>query len=519
MENDDPHEHISNITRIIDLFHSPEVSRDQVILMAFPFTLKGKSKQWMKRLSSGLIKTWDLFRSAFLNEYRPPLRIIKQIEIIRNFKQEPNEPLHCSWERFMESLFGCPEHKEGNFVAKNKELQAVLSHISSFEDNMNIITEKVRMVQHKYEIPMEGRISKLEETLDRRKAKTWNKEVPDKRNTLQSHSPPIPFPSRLKKEKEKEQYKIFFENLQQLSINIPFMEVLEQMPKYAKFMKYLLSKKEKVDEASKITLNERCFAVLLNKIPLKEKDPGSFTISCTIGKFRIDKALADLGANISLMPYSMYSRLDLGKLKPTWMYMKEDHKIPIILGRPFLATTHTMIDVFNKKISFEITFDIEKSIKFSIPEDDTYSLLFEPILNYQQGKVDDLWVDENDDTEQSLNELNENDWESEDLIKPTLFATNTREAETQTPKLKELPSHLEYAFLDDNQELPVIISSLLSHQEKKLLLYVLSKHKETLAWKVVDIKGISPSFCTHKILMEDDFNAVVQPQRRLNPKV
>ncbi|GJY14082.1 hypothetical protein Tco_0383391 [Tanacetum coccineum] len=274
-----------------------------------------------------------------------------------------------------------------------------------------------------------------------------NKEIPDKRNTLQSHSPPIPLHGRLKKKKEKEQYKKFFENLQQLSINIPFMEALEQMPKYAKFMKDLLSKKGKVDETSKITLNERCFDVLLNKIPLKEKDPGSFTIPCTIGKFGIDKALADLGASISLMPYSMYSRLVLGELKPTWMYMKEDHKIPIILGRPFLATAHTMIDVFNKKISFEITFDIEKSMKFSIPEDETClsidivdaavldhvqellpsdpldSLLFEPILNYQQGKVDDLWVDENDDTEQSLNELNKNDWESEDLIMPSWMIT------------------------------------------------------------------------------------------------
>ncbi|GJX89565.1 reverse transcriptase domain-containing protein [Tanacetum coccineum] len=119
---------------------------------------------------------------------------------------------------------------------------------------------------------------------------------------------------------------------------------------------------------SKITLNERCSTVLLNKILLKGKDPRSFTIPCTIGKFGIDKALADLGACISLMLYSMYSILDLEDLKPTRMcielgnkstqyprgiaknvivkvdkfifpfdfvvlYMKEDHKIPIILGR------------------------------------------------------------------------------------------------------------------------------------------------------------------------------------------
>ncbi|GKC19438.1 hypothetical protein Tco_1021588 [Tanacetum coccineum] len=93
------------------------------------------------------------------------------------------------------------------------------------------------------------------------------------------------------------------------------------------------------------------------------------------------------------------------------------------------------------------------------------------------------------------------------------------EGEKPTTKLKDLPSHLEYAFLGNNQEFPIIISSLLSTQEKELLLEVLAKHKSALAWKVADIKGINPSFCTHKILMEDNFKPVVQPQRRLNPKV
>ena len=87
------------------------------------------------------------------------------------------------------------------------------------------------------------------------------------------------------------------------------------------------------------------------------------------------------------------------------------------------------------------------------------------------------------------------------------------------PKLKVLPSHLEYAFLDNNPEFPVIISSSLSKDEKILLLRELSIHKGAFAWKVSDIQGISPSFCSHKILMEDNFKPVVQPQRRLNPKV
>ncbi|GJW02402.1 hypothetical protein Tco_1561258 [Tanacetum coccineum] len=156
------------------------------------------------------------------------------------------------------------------------------------------------------------------------------------------------------------------------------------MAKYAKFIKDLLDMKGKAEETSKITLNKRCSKVLLNKIPFTERDPGSITIPCVIGKMGIDKGLADLGARISLMPYSMYARLDLGELKPTRMCielankstqyprgkaknvivkinkfifpvdfvvldMKEDHKILIILGRPFLATGHAMIDVFHRK--------------------------------------------------------------------------------------------------------------------------------------------------------------------------
>ncbi|GJZ03119.1 hypothetical protein Tco_0521080 [Tanacetum coccineum] len=81
---------------------------------------------------------------------------------------------------------------------------------------------------------------------------------------------------------------------------------LEQMPKYANFMKDLLTNKAKFEETSMITLNERCSAVLLNKIPFQERDPESFTIPCVIGKLVIDKALADLGASISLMPYSVF---------------------------------------------------------------------------------------------------------------------------------------------------------------------------------------------------------------------
>ncbi|GJV97758.1 hypothetical protein Tco_1549335 [Tanacetum coccineum] len=70
------------------------------------------------------------------------------------------------------------------------------------------------------------------------------------------------------------------------------------MPKYAKFLKGLLTNRARLEEACTITMNERCSAVLLNKLPLKDKDPGSFTIPCDIGKLHINNALADLGARL-----------------------------------------------------------------------------------------------------------------------------------------------------------------------------------------------------------------------------
>ncbi|GJX83091.1 reverse transcriptase domain-containing protein [Tanacetum coccineum] len=86
-------------------------------------------------------------------------------------------------------------------------------------------------------------------------------------------------------------------------------------------------------------------------------------------------------------------------------------------------------------------------------------------------------------------------------------------------ELKELPPHLEYAFLEGDDKLPVIIAKDLKDEEKTALLKVLKSHKRAIAWKLSDIKGVSPEFCTHKILMEEDYEPSVQSQRRVNPKI
>ena len=87
-----------------------------------------------------------------------------------------------------------------------------------------------------------------------------------------------------------------------------------------------------------------------------------------------------------------------------------------------------------------------------------------------------------------------------------------------TLELKPLPSHLKYAFLGKSKKLPILISAFLTENQEEKLLKVLKNHKRAIGWTIVDIRGISPSICTHKILMEEH-KPKVQPQRRLNPSM
>ncbi|GJW54975.1 reverse transcriptase domain-containing protein, partial [Tanacetum coccineum] len=108
---------------------------------------------------------------------------------------------------------------------------------------------------------------------------------------------------------------------------------------------------------------------------------------------------------------------------------------------------------------------------------------------------------------------------NEDLKQSEVTKAKPSIEEPPELELKDLPSHLEYAYLEENDKLPVIIAKGLKDDEKEALLKVLKSHKRAIAWKITDIKGIDPYFCTHKILMEDDYKPTVQIQRWVNPKI
>ncbi|GKB27886.1 DNA-directed DNA polymerase [Tanacetum coccineum] len=329
-------------------------------------------------------------------------------------------------------------------------------------------------------------------------------------------------------------------------------------------------------------MNERCSAVLLNKLLSKEKDPGSFSIPCDIGQFHINNALADLGASISLMPYTMNEKLGLGEPKATRMSleladrsiqyprgiienvlikidkfvipidfiildMPEGSRVPIILGRPFLATARAMIDVFNKKIMLrvgddEVIFDVDQSIKrLSTEDDECYRI--DDLDDTINAEAQELLANVEPDSflsrglEKSIDQLDLEGCEPvecntgndsnepirritsintpypivHETTKPVeverehLYSASANEIDEKKLELKYLPHHLEYAYLHGEKSFPIIISSEWSDKEKISLLQVLEKWKGAIAWKMSDIKGISPSYWTHKILMEDDF--------------
>ncbi|GKC91767.1 hypothetical protein Tco_1152416 [Tanacetum coccineum] len=227
-------------------------------------------------------------------------------------------------------------------------------------NDSNVHTEERHAVNH--DKPVESK-----DILPNDQPQKTSEPVAQPSNTMQM--PPIPFPRRLRKEKEEAQQKKFLENPKQLHINLAFIEALAQMPKYAKFLKGLLTNKARLEEACTITIKERCSTVLLNKLPSKEKDPGSFTIPCDIGQLHINNDLAYIGASISLMPYTTK-----GYQNELRTYMPEDSRVPIILGRPFLTTARAMIDVFDKKITLrvgddEVIFNVDPSIKRPPTED------------------------------------------------------------------------------------------------------------------------------------------------------
>nr|GFC04249.1 hypothetical protein [Tanacetum cinerariifolium] len=185
-----------------------------------------------------------------------------------------------------------------------------------------------------------------------------------------------------------------------------------------------------------------------------------------------------------------------------------DPRVPLILGRCFLKTDHALIDVHKGELTLRIE---NEAITYNLDQTSRYS------ANYDQ---------------MTANKIDVTDEACEEYFQKVLGFSNVIASGSPTPsddpiaceaktiksfvdeppevKLKDLPSHLEYAFLEGDNKLPVIIAKELGEEEKAALIKVLKSHKRAITWKLSDIQGINPEFSTHKILMEEDYKPTVQ---------
>ncbi|GJX84768.1 reverse transcriptase domain-containing protein [Tanacetum coccineum] len=173
-----------------------------------------------------------------------------------------------------------------------------------------------------------------------------------------------------------------------MSFEISLADALILMPKFASTLKALIGNKEKLSEMARTPLNEHCSAVILNKLPEKLGDPGKFLIPCDFPGMDECLALADLGASINLMPLSVWKKLSLPELTPTCMTLEladrsitkpidldADPRVPLVLGRSFLKTGRTLIDVYEGELTLRagkeaITFNLEQTSRYSSNYDD-----------------------------------------------------------------------------------------------------------------------------------------------------
>nr|GEX75999.1 reverse transcriptase domain-containing protein [Tanacetum cinerariifolium] len=256
--------------------------------------------------------------------------------------------------------------------------------------------------------------------------------------------PSIPYPARLQdqklRDKANNQREKFFQIFKDLTFNFSFADALILMPKFGPSIKSLLTNKHKLCELAKTLLNEHCSAVLLKKFPEKLGDPGKFLIPCDFPRKAECLALADLDANINLMPLSVWNKLSLPEFSPTCMTLElADHSITHPVG--VAEDVYVKVGTFHFSADFVVVvFDADPRVPL---------ILGRSFLKTGRALID-------------------------------VF----KEVE-----LKELPPHLKYVFLEGDNKLPVIITKDLSMEEKTALITALKSHKRAIAWKLSDIKG------------------------------
>ncbi|XP_057734347.1 uncharacterized protein LOC130949716 [Arachis stenosperma] len=380
------------------------------------------------------------------------------------------------------------------------------------------ITLRSRKVVEEATPNQENHEEEAVEKLENRK----KEEVPSPSSSkpiLKLYVPKAPYPQRLRKDGKDSQFSRFLEIFKNLQISIRFVEALEQMPLYAKFLKDLMTRKRNWGEKETVVLTEECSTIIQKKLRQKMKDLGSFQIPCIIGDITIEKALCDLGASINLMSLNMMRRMKIEEAKPTRMAlqladrtfkfphrvvegllvkvgefifpadfivldMEEEANTSIILGRPFLATTGAIIVVQKRALVLRLH---EKKMVLNVFKAMSYPkeaiaeyMMVDTIEQIIQGVLEEEQYEESIELEQPA----PREEPPQGTMESSIMTNHTDNNGEEAPKLelKTLPPSLKYAYLGDNSTYPVIINSSLSKEQEEELIQVLKQHKDAIGW-------------------------------------
>ncbi|GJU87848.1 reverse transcriptase domain-containing protein [Tanacetum coccineum] len=257
-DNEDANEHIEKVLEIVDLFHVPNITVDQLMLRVFPISLTGAASRWLRNEPTGSIKTWEDLKTKFLNKYCPPGRTAKKMEEINNFQQEPDETLYQAWERFKELLMKCPQH----YLT---EMQEVILFYNGLDVPTRQILDSRGAVPTKTAADAKTAIQEMAEY-----SQKWHNRTSRGRSTETS------------------------DGLAAIQAQ------LNNLGREIKKMKGDYGPNSGAYGASHIN----------NKIPQKKKDPGVI-LTLDINNACFDNALVDLGASVSVMPLLTYLNLGL----------------------------------------------------------------------------------------------------------------------------------------------------------------------------------------------------------------
>ncbi|KAB2629192.1 hypothetical protein D8674_033987 [Pyrus ussuriensis x Pyrus communis] len=320
LPNEDPLAHIKEFYNVVSGLPLQGVSEANLRMRVFPYTLKDKAKSWLMTLTpaGGALKkknaqeSYNIYEMLGSNAQHKDLRG-KKVGVYETSSNHELLLQVANLERKLESVL--------NMVPKANEVCAICNIPSVTQGDNEKPNEEPSHATSSFEAP---NLHKAEKP----------------------YTPPIPFPGRLAKSKQDKSFKEIFDILSKVNVNLPLLDVIRNMPAYGKFFKELNSYKRKYGPHEKVVVSENVSAVLQRKLPPKLKDPGSFSINITIGDKKVEKAMLDLVLDMEEAPI-------------------HDRELPILLGRPFMATAKTIIDVQNGLLTMTV---LGETVQFKVFE-------------------------------------------------------------------------------------------------------------------------------------------------------